>query len=284
MSRSIGVVTCQFLPEADPDEGALLSSLRALGDRPEMVAWDDPAVDWQRFDLCVLRSTWNYFHDLKAFLEWAERVARMTHLCNGLEVVRWNAHKGYLRELASKGVAIVPTEWVRDPTADLERVRRERGWSDLVVKPAVSAGSFETHRVRGGQPAPSLARGDWMVQPYLGAVETYGERSLVWIDGEFTHSVRKSPRFSGGHESVSDSLPLAPDEFAFGRRAIDAAPRDLLYARVDITRADDGELYLMELELIEPSLFLVQAPASLARFARAVNRAPNAEASRVSPK
>lgn len=158
----IALATCLRLPEPDPDQPLLRAALRSAGVSAEMLAWDDPAADLAGFDLCVIRSTWNYYHAPGVFLAWAERAARGTRLLNPIEVIRWNIHKGYLRELAARGVPIVPTEFVarandergtmndevqRDKTAkSLADIVEANGWTDVVIKPAISAGSWRTRR------------------------------------------------------------------------------------------------------------------------------------------
>jgi hypothetical protein len=177
-------------------------------------------------------------------------------------------------------VPIVPTEFVRrGSTRRLDDILHAHGWDAVVVKPVVSAGSFRTERFSTATAAAGqgfldglVAERDAMVQRWMPSVETYGERSLVWIDGVITHGVRKTPRFSGGVEQVSGEVPIADDERAFAERALAPFASDLLYARVDMVREDDGTLRLMELELIEPSLFLRQSPLALDRFAAAIAR------------
>lgn len=265
----VALATCKRLPEPDPDEPLLLAALRARGADAYMAAWDDPAADVSA-DACVLRSTWNYYHSLDSFLAWAARVPR---LHNSFPVVRWNANKRYLDDLARAGVPVVPTVFligsVRDALASL---RADVG----VIKPAVSAASFDTMRVDGNLAeaeahARKIAeRCEVMVQPYVASVEDYGERSVVWIDGAFTHAIRKSPRFGGEHESVSGALPIGDDERALAEAALAAVRGPLLYARIDMARDDRGRPMIMELELIEPSLFLLQSPEALDRFATAI--------------
>lgn len=151
----------------------------------------------------------------------------------------------------------------------------------MVIKPAISAGSFRTRRFRHGQAAEGqafldalAAEGDVMVQPYMPAIEHGGERALVWIDGEFTHAVGKSPRFSDGEERVSQATPVSDFERRFGEFVLSRVPDadGLLYARVDLIPDDDDAPRLSELELIEPSLFLLQHPPALARFTKAIRR------------
>jgi hypothetical protein len=275
------IATCRPLPEPDADEAPLLAALAARGITAEALAWNDARVDWDAPVATVVRSTWDYLHRPEAFLAWVERAARAAPFWNPPAVVRWNLHKGYLLELERAGVAVVPTELVRRGTrVALDELLRTRGWDDAVLKPAVSAASFGTLRVRTAV-AGELARGaahlaellaqrDMLVQRYAPAVETSGERSLVWIDGELTHAVRKSARFAGGEESVSAAVPIAPDERALALAALARFRGELLYARVDVVRDEGGAPCLMELELIEPSLFLVQHPPALARLVEAL--------------
>lgn len=268
------------LPEPDADLPPLLAALRAAGLTAEVLAWDDPEADFASARLTLLRSTWNYSVHPAEFLAWIDRVAACSALWNRRDTVRWNAHKSYLLDLEARGVPVVPTHLVRrGATTTLAEVTRERGWSDVVVKPAVSGGSRATVRVtpgaleRGETHLRSLAsREDVLVQPYLPSVEGHGERAIVWIDGEATHAVRKTPRFLGDAESVSAAIPIEADEADLARRAVAAAPGPLLYARIDVARDAGGSPRVMELELIEPSLFFPQAPAALALYVAGVEK------------
>lgn len=268
----IALATCVKLPESDPDQELLVERLRAGGAKVRMLAWDGPeapAAD----ELVVVRSTWNYFDDVEAFLAWVERVPR---LLNPAAVVRGNVRKTYLRELEARGVPIVPTVW---ETADVEQTMGDRGWDRIVIKPVVSAGSFATRRFThddctAAQAFIAETGRAMMIQRWAPAVETSGERAIVWIDGQVSHAVRKSPRFAEQDEAVT-TVPIADDERAFAERVLTTLgplANELLYARVDMIR-DDGELRLMELELVEPSLFLTQHPPALERFANAILRA-----------
>ncbi len=280
----VALASCVELPEPDPDEAPLAAALAAAGIEAEIVGWDDPAADWSRARLTLLRATWNYPLAPARFLAWAEAVARVSELWNPLAAVRWNLHKGYLLELAERGVPVAPTALVRRGSEQpLAEILAARGWREAVVKPAVSAASYRTVRVGAGEPESGEAHlralaadGDVLVQRYLPSVEDHGERALVWIDGELTHAVRKTPRFEGEDESVSPAaVAIAPAEAALALAALAAgraAASPLLYARVDLAPGPDGEPVVMELELIEPSLFFPQSPAALERFVAAVGR------------
>jgi glutathione synthase/RimK-type ligase-like ATP-grasp enzyme len=282
----VALATCVNLPEPDADLAPLLSALRAVGLTADAVAWDDPAAA-PRFAaarVTLLRSTWNYSVQPQAFLAWVERTAAVTSLWNPPATVRWNAHKSYLLDLEARGVAVVPTHLCRQgDTAALVDIARARGWSEVVVKPAVSGGSRATVRVRpddardpAGQGEAHLrqlvAREDVLIQPYQPSVEGHGERAIVTVEGVATHAVRKSPRFLGDPESVSAAVPIEADEADLAARALAAAPTPLLYGRVDVARGDDGKPRVMELELVEPSLFFVQSPRALEAYVAAVRR------------
>ena len=274
----IALVNCVALPEPDPDEAPLLAALRRAGHDARTLAWDDPHADPGAFDVCVLRATWNYHQRLDDFLAWCDRADGVTRLVNAPEVVRWNAHKRYLADLERAGVPIVPTAFVPQGSGTaLRSITASRGWSDVVIKPAVSGGSFATRRFAPGQQAEGeaflsewAAKRDMMVQPYLPSVERGGERALVWVAGAFTHAIEKHPRFSNEAERVTARSTLTPDERAFGMGVLAAASRGFLYARVDVMELESGELVLSELELIEPSLFFEHSPTALDRFVEAV--------------
>lgn len=281
------IATCTPLPEPDADEELLLDALRARGVDARMAAWNDPREDWDARVPTVIRSTWDYIHDLERFRAWLARAERAAPLWNPRRIVERNVHKGYLLELEARGVRIVPTEFLRRGfDMDLELLRASRGFGAVVIKPAVGAGSFATRRFEAhdGERAQhflneSLRERDVLVQPWLPSVDGHGERACVWIDGAFTHAVRKTPRFSGEDESVSEAVAIEPAEQALAERALAPIAKDLLYARVDVAPGLDGRPCVMELELVEPSLFLKQHPPALARLADALARRVRAAAS-----
>ncbi|MFN3200851.1 MAG: RimK family alpha-L-glutamate ligase [Bradymonadia bacterium] len=259
----ITLVTCAHLPEPDPDAAPLSAALEAAGLSHRWVAWDDSSVDWSTSPLTVIRSTWNYYSDPAGFEAWLDTTAAVTTVLNPPSLVKWNLHKAYLAALIGAGVPVTPTVYLpAGVSLDLTDLCAEKGWAHVVVKPAISAGSHETHF---GAPAELLevARRlgpttDLMVQPFIESVNTYGERSLIWIDGELTHCVLKRPRFSGEDESVLGPHPIAPEEAEVAEMALAAIPVALgqpRYARIDLVRNDADAPMVAELELIEPSLF-----------------------------
>lgn len=265
------IATCQVLPERDVDQAPLAAALAAAGFDAQLVAWDDPAADWDTPEPTIIRSTWNYALSVDAFLAWVDRAAAAAPLWNPPDVVRTNVDKHYLADLARRGVPVVPTTFV----ARGEPVAPAAG--RVVVKPAISAGSLDTRLFATGDDlaahvAHITRRCDAMIQPYVASVDSYGERSLVWIDGEVTHAVRKTPRFSGDVEKIDGPFPIAGDEREVAHAALAPYADRILYGRVDLARDDHGRPMVMELELVEPSLFFARHPPALDRYVAALRR------------
>ncbi len=249
----------------DADLPLLTDAADRAGLSSEVVVWDDPAVDWDGYDLVVVRSCWDYVPRRQEFLAWAASVPR---LANPSAVLAWNTDKTYLRELEAAGVAIVPTAW-SVTTADQLPAAIE--W---VVKPTISAGSADT--ARWTDPAQALEHGagliaagrPTMTQPYVAAVDSEGETGILLFGGRFSHAFRKGALLVTGDdprelpELKEDIRPRDPsaEQIAFAERTVAVASEilgtDLLYARVDVVSDADGTLRLMELELTEPSFFL----------------------------
>jgi glutathione synthase/RimK-type ligase-like ATP-grasp enzyme len=280
----VALATCAEFAELFEDDFGLRDALVARGVEVVPAVWDDPARDWASFDLVVVRSTWDYFERRSEYVAWANGVPR---LANPARVVEWNTDKTYLRDLVAAGVPVVPTAWVTGQ-ASLREVCAEHGWDDVVVKPAVSAGARNTlHRNASDAEAQALldaivAEGTAMVQPYLDSVEGYGERSLLFCEGTFTHAIRRNPALSTeGFERYDARLVDATDaELAVARAVLAEVGEPLLYARVDVVPGPDGAPLLIELEVTEPQLFLRFAPAAAELLAdAAVARAGSAGSS-----
>lgn len=275
------LVTCAAHPRGHPEDAPLRAALAERGAEVEVRRWDDPAVAWGE-TVAVLRTPWDYVTRLSAFCAWLDRLHEAGgRVHNPLPTLRWNLHKGYLIELAEAGVEVTPTRLLRQGEAvDLDALRAETGWGELVVKPAISAGAHGTYRAHPDDPqvparvAASLAAGDTLVQPFLPEV-LGGELSLIFFAGAFSHAVLKVPT-PGDYRVQSDFggavLPLkavAPPVLAAAEAALAAAPVAWSYARVDGVLLA-GRFVLMELELLEPELFLTQHPDAPARFAQAL--------------
>ncbi|MEV6207080.1 hypothetical protein [Kitasatospora sp. NPDC051914] len=271
---AVAYVTSREAPDMEAE--VALAAFAGQGLAAERVVWDDPAAEWSRYDVAVVRSTWDYIGRRAEFLDWARRTAELTRLCNPVPVLERNTDKTYLRELAGAGVPVVPTAWVA-PGGRLDGGTAP--WPELVVKPTVSSGARDTVRTTDRAAAAAHAESltaagrTAMVQPYLPAVDGEGETSLVFLGGGFSHAVRRGPMLSGPAGRFADEArePDA-DQLAVAEQVLAAVPErsELLYARVDLVRDEDGAPLLIELELTEPRLFLQYDPQAPARLAAAV--------------
>jgi glutathione synthase/RimK-type ligase-like ATP-grasp enzyme len=275
----IAIATCANYDREMVDDELLASALRERGTEARAVAWDEPDVNWSAFDLCLVRSTWDYHDKHREFLDWAQQVEAAAALQNPSDLITWNIDKTYLRELAEAGVPTVPTVWVdQGSDASLEAVLAQGGWDQAVVKPVVDLGARNLHRVRAGEDSPALRltlkRSGAMIQPFLLSLEAEGELSLIYVEGELTHAVRKRAAAGdfrvqsiwGG--SVERAEPEAVD-VELAERALAQLDEIPLYARVDLVAGLDGEPCLIELELIEPNLYLTYHPPAADALAEA---------------
>ncbi|WP_329223814.1 hypothetical protein OG352_13130 [Streptomyces sp. NBC_01485] len=270
-------------PSRDGDLPVLVAALRAAGGEADGVFWDDADVDWGSYDLVVIRSTWDYSWRADEFTAWARKVGAVTRLANPADVVGWNTDKRYLGELAAAGVPTVPTRYLEpgDP-ADLPADH------EYVVKPTSGAGARyaarytpDQHETAVRQLARMHAEGlTAMVQPYVRGIDSGGERAVQFFGGRLLHASRKRAVLAPGtafdavkvaHPGLEPWTPT-PAEIAVAERALAAVPEspELLYARVDLVDGDDGEPCVMELELVEPNLFLFLHPESVPAVAAAI--------------
>lgn len=269
--------TCAFLTTDDlagyvTDDRLAEVPLAKLGWAVEHVPWRQPG-GWERYEAVVIRSTWDYHKHPGEFLAVLEEIGRSgVRLANPLELVRWNARKTYLRDLEARGLPVVPTVWDRDRFGELDA-------DEIVIKPVISASAFHTYRLRRGdrwssEMEAAFAGREVMAQPFLRSIVEEGEFSLFYFGGELSHAVLKSPKeedFRVQEEHGGLIRPVEPPAslIELGRRIVESLPVAPLYARVDLARLDSGGYALMELELIEPSLYFRTDPESPRRFARA---------------
>jgi glutathione synthase/RimK-type ligase-like ATP-grasp enzyme len=286
----IAVATCAEVAELDAEGRLLLARLRAAGLEAEACVWDEPTVDWADYDRVLVRSTWDYPGKLAAFEAWVS--ARAGQLINPAAAIGWNLSKRYLGELERWGFPTVPTTLLApgdrfEPPAE----------GEFVIKPAVSVGSRDTARYRASERERAgrhaevlLAAGrEVLVQPYLGAVDTEAETAVVVLGGRASHAIRKGPLLEPDQdleqglfrpEQVS---PRRADraETELAEAVVERFAREVCaptYARVDLLRADGGRPVVLELELIEPSLFLNHHPSAADRLVELVAADINSDA------
>ena len=262
----------------DPDVELLLDALIDVGIEGSMCVWDDPSIQWNDFELTVIRSTWDYTRDREGFLAWARGVER---LLNPYPIIEYSTDKHYLSDLERRSHRIVPSMFC---DVGEEPVFPNSGF---VVKPTVGAGSIDADKYTPDDRERALAHvrrlhasgRDAMVQPYVTSIDNDGERALVFIDGNFSHAMTKGAmlntlardrdaRFRRSQMSVTTA---EPDAVAVADAVLrDDDFRGLLYARVDLAKMADGWA-IMELELVEPSLFLAYDPRAPRRLALAIS-------------
>jgi glutathione synthase/RimK-type ligase-like ATP-grasp enzyme len=281
----LALATSSKHPNLPADDRLLLTPLAARNLQAQPAVWNDPHYDWSSCAAVVIRSCWDYHLQPDKFLNWiAALEAAGVAVFNPAPLIRWNANKSYLRDLEAKGVSIVPTFWGDNghPLILNEKLR-ELGWHRAVVKPRISATAYRTQLVTAKaddaaqQLFDELRRGPGvMVQKFMESIATEGEWSLIFFAGAFSHAVLKRPKIGdfrvqndcGGTSRIADPPPLVLES---ATRAVQAVDRTL-YARVDGV-VEDARFLLMELELIEPALFLASHPEAPARFARAIDQA-----------
>lgn len=280
--KSLAFVTYSNQPQLTEDDRSVLPFLH--GCRVEAISWDKPGVAWDKFDAVILRSCWDYHLRFREFSNWLGQLEETkVRLFNNFEIVRWNADKSYLRELAAAQIPTIPTVWLeKNSRVALGEVLQNQDWKKAVVKPAISATAFQTWVT-----APETADREELVlermlensavllQPFVGEVVAKGEWSFVFFNKEYSHAALKRAKAGdfrvqsefGGY--VDETAPPAESLIEQARKVLDAVRDDLLYARVDGVEID-GKFYLMELELIEPALFLKSCRRAAQKFAEAI--------------
>jgi glutathione synthase/RimK-type ligase-like ATP-grasp enzyme len=243
--------------------------------------WNDPKVNWDRAGLCILRSTWDYHLSSKLFFNWVDKIS--ARLLNSSSLVLWNSHKRYLIDLQEHGIKIVPTAIVpANSKACLREMLKESNWSQIIIKPAIGLATFGVSKfvipdqITEAQAHMEmlLKKEDVLLQKFMPNVHAYGERSLVFIDGKYSHAVRKEAfqRLAVAGQAGEAAITATASEVEFARKLVASLKEVPLYARVDLVPDELGETVLMELELIEPSLFLSFEPTAAKHFADAIER------------
>jgi glutathione synthase/RimK-type ligase-like ATP-grasp enzyme len=273
-----------YVSQVLQEEALLGDALKALGLSVARISWSNPHVDWRQVRCAVFRSTWDYYTRIPQFSAWVASIARQTHLINAEALIRWNWDKHYLADLERSGIAIPATRFIEAGsrttlTAEFARA----GWSQAILKPAVSGGARHTYRLEGASVdahetvfAQLLREHCLLLQEFLPSVLSDGEVSLIVIAGRCTHAVRK--RAKGGDFRVQDdhggtvaAHRPQPGEVVFAERAVAACPGSAAYARVDVVRDRMGALAVMEVELLEPELFFRFHPPAAQACALAIH-------------
>ena len=267
------------------DDELAVKPMADLGWQVSIVSWRQTRVPWRQYDAVIIRSTWDYWNDVEGFLEVLKVIDNETRLANSLPLVYWNLAKTYLREMEQKGVMIVPTLWPQVLDAPFMEASFDRLECDeIVVKPVVGANGEDTFRLERGSDGENVMaitrlfnQRSSMVQRFMPAILSEGEYSLFFFNGAFSHAILKVPargEFRSQEERGAEIKPIRPEKklLQCGLRALATINPAPLYARIDLVRNGETDFVVMELELIEPSLYLRTDAGAPARFAQAVDQ------------
>lgn len=267
--------------EHDLQVDAIRPELEKLGHKLVEIEWRSPIDAFSEMPLILIGTPWDYQDSEREFLGQLDRLEAAGHImCNSAAVVRWNARKTYLRELADKGAATIPTLWVETAAAsDIETALEEFGCESLVAKRQVGAGAEgqSIHHKTSLDHEWSIDH-PMMLQPFMPEIQSDGEYSFLFVDGQYSHGLRKRAadgdyRVQSLYGGYEETIEPAPDDRAAAQGIVDLLPFGApLYARIDMVRGNDGQLLLMEAELIEPFLYPEQGPKFGMMMAEAIDR------------
>jgi hypothetical protein len=283
MSKKIAFVTCSVKPDFASDDLPVVNLLESMGATVLPLPWDVDSDEWSSLDLVVIRSCWNYHLHPEKFIKWLDRMeAEKVKLLNSVKTVRWNIHKSYLQDLEKKGTPLPETIWLtKGAKSNLSNLMMEKNWEKAVVKPAISATAFNTFLVSMAETSElqqkfesQLQQADILVQKFMPEVQTQGEWSLIYFDKKFSHAVIKRPAdrdFRVQNDFGGTSLLATPPAFVVEQadKILSLIDEPLLYTRVDGVVCGN-QFLLMELELIEPMLFLANGKDAAERFAKVI--------------
>jgi len=275
-------------PEADDwylqnimkDDFHLQQALTERGITSVRLDWADPTVDWGSFKCLVFRTTWDYYNRAAEFSAWLDKVAKQTKLCNPLEIIRWNMDKHYLADLEKQGIPIVPSVFLEAGSGIIfSDVMKEKGWHEAVIKPCIAGGARLTYRLNFENAAEIqknlsewLEKEAFILQPFMHQILEQGEDTLMVMNGVYTHAIKK--RAKQGDFRVQDDyggsvhhLDPKPEQIKLAEEAMAACGQTLAYGRVDMVQDETGHWQIMELEVIEPELWIRYHPESAQAFA-----------------
>lgn len=278
----ISLITYRDLTELDPDDQLLKAALERRGCKVQGLVWDDESVDWANAGVCIVRSTWDYHLHYEKFCSWLSELAKVTSVLNPPDLIKWNSKKTYLRDLMNAGLPVIPTVFIdANNRRSLAEILSENNWSEAVIKPVVGLATSGVKKIDSSKEgllagedhlSCLLKNGEVMVQEFLPSVDGYGERALSFIDGKYSHCIRKSPfqKLAVAGRAGETAVEASAEEIAIAGRTLAYLKVIPLYARVDLVCDKGDRPLLMEFELVEPSLFLQTKPEAAETFADAV--------------
>jgi len=267
------------------EQELLKSAFESQGLKVDITYWDNPSYEWQQTKSVLFRTVWDYFERFDEFWDWLEQVKTKTRLINSYELIKWNIDKHYLRDLKNNGIQVVPTYFAdRGNNISLQEIANLNDWKHIVIKPAISASAFNTYKITNDEIEQKeqlfhelLQTHDMLVQPFFPTISELGEASLMVFGGKFTHAILKKAKAGdfrvqddfGG--TVHDYNPTQ-EEIKFAEKVFQSCISLPIYGRVDIVWDSNKHIYLSELEIIEPELWIRNRPESANKIAEAVNK------------
>ena len=267
------------------EQELLKSAFEAQGLKVDITYWDNPSYEWQQTKSVLFRTVWDYFERFDEFWDWLEQVKTKTRLINSYELIKWNIDKHYLRDLKNNDIQVVPTYFAdRRNNISLQEIANLNDWKHIVIKPAISASAFNTYKIINDEIEQKeqlfhelLQTHDMLVQPFFPTISELGEASLMVFGGKFTHAILKKAKAGdfrvqddfGG--TVHDYNPTQ-EEIKFAEKVFQSCTSLPIYGRVDIVWDSNKHIYLSELEIIEPELWIRNRPESANKIAEAVNK------------
>ncbi|MAN39456.1 MAG: hypothetical protein CMQ64_04885 [Gammaproteobacteria bacterium] len=267
------------------EQELLKSAFEAQGLKVDITYWDNPSYEWQQTKSVLFRTVWDYFERFDEFWDWLEQVKTKTRLINSYELIKWNIDKHYLRDLKNNDIQVVPTYFAdKGNNISLQEIANLSEWKHIVIKPAISASAFNTYKITNDEIEQKeqlfhelLQTHDMLVQPFFPTISELGEASLMVFGGKFTHAILKKTKAGdfrvqddfGG--TVHDYNPTQ-EEIKFAEKVFQSCTSLPIYGRVDIVWDSNKHIYLSELEIIEPELWIRNRPESANKIAEAVNK------------
>ena len=267
------------------EQELLKSAFESQGLKVDITYWDNPSYEWQQTKSVLFRTVWDYFERFDEFWDWLEQVKTKTRLINSYELIKWNIDKHYLRDLKNNDIKVVPTYFAdRGNNISLQEIANLNDWKHIVIKPAISASAFNTYKIINDEIEQKeqlfhelLQTYDMLVQPFFPTISELGEASLMVFGGKFTHAILKKAKAGdfrvqddfGG--TVHDYNPTQ-EEIKFAEKVFQSCTSLPIYGRVDIVWDSNKHIYLSELEIIEPELWIRNRPESANKIAEAVNK------------
>jgi len=282
MNKKVALLSTDNLEKFFTYDKLLIEPMRKIGWKAEEISWRNENVNWNDYDSVIVRSTWDYQNDSEKFISVLEKIYGVSHLENDLDLMKWNMNKNYLFDLEQKGIKIVDTIWEKNFNTKLAHEYFEKLDTDeIIIKPNISANADNTFRLTIEKLNQNLkllekifAVREFMVQPFLKSIIDEGEYSLFFFNGMFSHSVLKKPkendfRVQEEHGGNIQPFKVSSELILIAENIIKKLSTIPLYGRVDLVRTKENKFALIELELIEPSLYLNKDTQAPVKFVKA---------------